>query len=108
MTNESHRKTNSIPIWLVDHEVGGNLPTERTYSYSSLGSPYGFVLMPDGMRVERLADGVVLRDATDQSRILLVASLSVRRLVQAAVEGEFGLRWTTKAEADRSGEDSPR
>jgi hypothetical protein len=99
--HDDRERANRIPIWVVEEDVGDGLPTERTYSHSSLGPPVGYVVMPAGMHADRYADHI--RFGMDSPKpgpySVLVASLSTRRAVEAAVAGEFGLSW-------RSGESS--
>lgn len=86
----------TIPIWLVEYEVGGGLPTERVYHHSATGEPIGYVVMPEGMGCCRLGDHIRLEKTADGFRhrhAEHVASLSTRRVVEAAIEGEFGLSW---------------
>jgi hypothetical protein len=79
---------NRIAIWLVEDEVGGGLPAERTYSHSYLGKPIGHVVLPETMRADRRADHIVFSSGPEH-----VASLSTCGVVAAAIAGEFGLSW---------------
>jgi hypothetical protein len=78
-----------IPIWLVENEVGGGLPAERTYSLSYIGPPLGYVMLPEGMTAERRADHVHL-DPVDHLGSCL---WSTRGLIEAAIAGKYGLSW---------------
>jgi hypothetical protein len=93
--HDDRERANRIPIWVVEEDVGDGLPTERTYSHSSLGPPIGYVVMPAGMHADRYADHI--RFDMDPQKpgaySVLVASLSTRRAVEAAIGGEFGLSW---------------
>ena len=92
--------SNRIPMFLIEREVGGDLPNERTYGHSGLGAPVGYVIMPDGMTVERYADYLSFHfDFGDGKRPSHVASLSGWRVVQAAIEKEFGLTWEPKGKS---------
>jgi hypothetical protein len=85
---------NRIPIWLVEEDVGGGLPAERRYSHSFLGECFGYVVMPADMRGSRYADHIRFEWVSGpDGRRELVASLSTRRVVEAAILGEFGLSW---------------
>jgi hypothetical protein len=81
--------TTRIPIWLVETEVGGDLPPERFYSLSFTGVPIGYVVLPEGMTVHRFAVHVRLGPGDQFGP----CSLNTRRLVEAAVAEEFGLSW---------------
>lgn len=88
-----------IAIWYDEHEVGGGLPSEWRYSHSSAGASIGWVVLPQGMRGDRFADYVTLWQVDyEKDRREHVANLSTWRLVEAAVEGEFGLSWSTTRE----------
>jgi hypothetical protein len=93
--HDDRERANRIPIWVVEEGVGGGLPPERTYSHSSLGPPVGYVVMPAGMHADRYADHI--RFDMDPQKPgacgVLLASLSTRRAVEAAIAGEFGLSW---------------
>jgi hypothetical protein len=93
--HDDRERANRIPIWVVEEDVGGGLPPERTYSHSSLGPPVGYVVMPAGMHADRHADHI--RFGMDPPKPgaygVLLASLSTRRAVEAAIAGEFGLSW---------------
>lgn len=86
-----------VPIWLVEREVGGGLPPERTYRFSSAepGRAFGFVVLPDGLIASRISSSILLvRVSTLASPpVTDVAEMFPWRLVEAAVAGEFGLAW---------------
>jgi hypothetical protein len=93
--HDDREKTNRIPIWVVEEDVGDGLPPERTYSHSSLGPPVGYVVMPAGMHADRYAEYIRFYAVPPKpgAYSVVLASLSTRRAVEAAIAGEFGLSW---------------
>jgi hypothetical protein len=92
--NMAERTANRIPIWIAEYEVGGGLPAERTYQHSFVGEPIGYIVLPDGMQVDRRADHLAFsRTHGPDGRPEHEASLGTRRAVEAAVAGEFDLSW---------------
>jgi hypothetical protein len=93
--HDDRERANRIPIWVVEEDVGDGLPTERTYSHSSLGPPVGYVVMPAGMHADRYAEYIRFYAVPPKpgAYSVVLASLSTRRAVEAAIAGEFGLSW---------------
>jgi hypothetical protein len=102
---------NRIAVWLAEEEVGGGLPPERAYKHSHFGSPIGWVVLPDGILIERYAEFVSLAQAGPPGGYSAhVASLGSRRFVEAAIAGEFGLSFVrneTWKPADFEAEETP-
>jgi hypothetical protein len=83
-----------IPIFLLESEVGGNLPSERRYHYSGLGAPIGYILVPEGKYAVKFSDSIEIRTGDGQeTEPTDIVSLRVHSLVEAAVKGDFGLSW---------------